>query len=206
LSPRKALGNPSKLHCFALQTTRVDGYIIVASSGDIHQEFLHRIKRQIINGMTLQNDFLRIGETHIVEVPEVSFEGLAINVGEFFSKSIHLGNEVAVSFFRAPQIDIPLADSPMENSISARLSEISPRMPLEFDIYVYMPLNKKFVLYRRTGEYLEQEQRKTLEFHGIDEVHLKKEALPALHRHKARSYINSLILNYREDITELTAA
>jgi hypothetical protein len=206
LSPRKALGNPSKFYTFALQTPRIDGYIVVASAGDMPADFVQRLKRQIMDSMTLQNDFLRVGEIHSIEVQEVSFEGLAINVGEFFNKSIHLGNEIAISFFRVPQIDIPIADSPMENSISARLNEISPRVPLEFDIFVYMPLNKKFVQYRRAGEYLEQDQRKSLEFHGIDEVHLKKDSLIALHRHKARSYISSLILGYRADITELTAA
>lgn len=206
LRPRKALGSPSRLHCFALQTPRVDGYIVIASSGDLALSFSERIKRQLMESMTLQNDFFRAGDVQILEVQEVSFEGLAINAGEFFNKSVHLGNEIAVSFFRVPQIDIPIGESAMAGSVSASLKEISTHAPIDFDIYVYMPLNKKFVLFRRAGGYLETEQVSTLEFHGIHDVHIKKESLALLHRHKARAHINSFILDYRQDITEVTVA
>lgn len=206
LAPRKALGAPSKLTCFALQTSRVDGYIVIASAGDMPLDFPNRLKRQIMEWMTMQQDFFRVGDLHEIEIQEVSFEGLAINVGEFFNKSIHLGNEVAISFFRIPEIDIQINDSAMENAVRTPLHEISPRAPLDFDIYVYMPLNKKFVLFQKAGGYLVNEQRTSLQFHGINEVHVKKEALTLLHRHKAHSHINEMILEYRSDITEVTVA
>jgi hypothetical protein len=179
---------------------------VVATAGNAKLDFTLRLRRHLSETLTLGNDFIRIGDLHSIDIDDVEFERLAGHIGEFFNKGFHLGNEIAVSFFRAQNVDVAVANSPLDGYLRTSLNEISDRAPLEFDVYVYMPLNKKFVLYRRAGSSIEAEQKKTLEFHGINEVHFKRSAVEALSRHKARSFINSLVWNYREEITQLTVA
>ena len=203
--PKKYLRTKATYQCFSIKTARISGYIVVATAGEMKHDFTLRLKRHLSEMLGLQQDFFRVGEMHAVDFKEVGFEKLAGHLGEFFNKAFHLGNEVAISFFRSPDIDVKVSDSTLDGYMRMSLADVSESAPLEFDLYVYMPLNKRFVLYRRAGGHLETEQKTTLEFHGINEVHFKKEALKSVHEHKTKAFIKDLIWNYRQDITEMTA-
>lgn len=119
---------------------------------------------------------------------------------------MHLGNELVVAFFRVQETGARYNESSVNGWISTDLTEISPNDTLDFDLYVYMPLNKKFILYRRAGMTLEKDERDALRFHDVQQVHLKADSIEALQRYKAKTYVNSLIWDYRQDNTERSAA
>lgn len=204
-APKKYLRTKAHYQCFSIKTSRICGYIVVATAGDMKHDFTLKLKRQLSDLLGLQQDFFRVGELHAVDFNDVMFEKLAGHLGEFINKAFHMGNEVAISFFRTQNVDLKISDSSLDGCLRMALNEVSENTPLEFDIYVYMPLNKKFVLFRRAGGYLQDEQKSTLEFHGIDEVHFKKDALHSVQEHKAKAFVRNLVWNYRQEITELTA-
>lgn len=204
-NPKKYLRTSATYQCFSVRTARVSGYMIVATAGEMKQDFAMRLKRQLSEMLGLGQDFFRVGEMHAVDFDDVRFERLAGHLGEFFNRAFHLGNEVAISFFRSPVADAKISESTLDGCLRIPLSELSEHTPLQFDIYVYMPLNKKFVMFRRAGTHLDAEQKTTLEFHGINEVHFKKDALEHVHEHKAKAFVRDLVWNYRQEITELTA-
>lgn len=202
----RSLGKCSSVHCFAVYTKRFCGYIVVAASVEIESQMTEVLRYKIGDVMEMSGEFFRSGEIHSLHLEEVQFEGLALSYGEFLKKAYHLGNEIAIALFRIQETGQKVSDSPEMGWVSTALEEISPSDPVDFDVYIYLPLNKKFVLYRRAGSVLEEEQILNLEGGGVKEIHLKKESVPELERYRARKHLNSLIANYRLDNTEITAA
>ena len=114
---------------------------------------------------------------------------------------------MAIALFRMRDTEVVFGSSPDTDWVSTALKEISAVDALDFDLYVYLPKNQRFVLYRREGSFLEDDNRRRLERNGITQIHLKRESIPQLQKHKAKTYLNSLIWEYRQDHTEsLTAA
>ena len=111
----------------------------------------------------------------------------------FSKKARHLGTEISVAFFRMHETEPQITNSHAEGMVCVNLNEISPHDSVEFDLYIYLPINRKFVLYKRPGGVLEEEQRKALQENGVSEFHLERSQLPQLEKYKARSSLNSLI-------------
>lgn len=71
--------------------------------------------------------------------------------------------------------------------------------PLEFNLYMYMPVNQKYVLYTPKGSKLYQEQKSRLEQKGVKDLHMLRAEVQDLSRFKAQNHLNSIIDQYEAD-------
>jgi hypothetical protein len=76
---------------------------------------------------------------------------------------------------------------------SVKLDDLVVNVPLEFNLYMYMPVNQKYVLYTPKGSRLYQEQKSRLEGKGIKDLHMLRAEVQDLSRFKAQNHLNSMI-------------
>lgn len=82
--------------------------------------------------------------------------------------------------------------------VSIRTEDIKTDVPLDFNLYIYLPANKKYVLYTpQNGKFME-EQKMRLTKQGVAKLHIKKDDVQNLSRFKAQNHLNSLVDDFEQ--------
>jgi hypothetical protein len=61
--------------------------------------------------------------------------------------------------------------------------------PVEFDLYLHLPVNDKFILYTPEGKRFYQKQKDRLTQKGVKGMHLKKAAVAELRRYRVHNFL-----------------
>jgi hypothetical protein len=197
------LGRTEHLQYFSIQSEQLSGYLLVASAFvrdfTLSKQIHARLKE------TVEDAGFELGEIQEIQIEEFQIEALALSYGDIIRKCSHLGTEVAVAFFAVHQTALAVHDSPDKDFVGTSLHNFKIDQQLECDLYLYLPQNKKFVLYKKFGSILDEHQKSGLLDGGCKEIYLKRDALAAYDRYRAIGYLNSIVLELRNDCTEVTA-
>lgn len=123
-----------------------------------------------------------------LKIEQVPFEEWAIHQAEFLKKSIHNGNEIAMAFFPNKLEKATLEDSASERMMKMNLDDLKSDVAVEFDLYVYMPENNKYLLYTPQGMVFYGKQKDRLKDKGIGHMHLRKESVTNVKKYKAQIF------------------
>jgi hypothetical protein len=72
---------------------------------------------------------------------------------------------------------------------------------LEFEIYLYLPNNRKYVRYANKSSILPEDRRARLIARGVDEVHIRKTAERDVIRYQVQNFLNDTIEAYNQSAT-----
>ncbi len=188
----------SHFACIIVESPRFSGYLVAAMGKDkkIDNHFVELIRIKLMkflkdNGETIEN------ESNLqLKVRQVDFEGWAIEYAQFLKKSVHKGNEVAMAFFPFASAQTPVSELASAKMVSVKTEDIQADIPLEFNMYIHLPSNKKYILYTPQGGMFLSEQKKRLSKQGVLNMHIQKEDVQNLSKFKAQNHLNSLIKDY----------
>lgn len=187
--------------CLVVDSARFSGYLIAAMG-----------KKRVADDTLMGNikahlhDYMRKNGVDISEkdtgplqlkVQQVGFQDWARDQAEFLIRSIHDDNEVAMAFFPTKDVKVNLEESFAEHMMKMTIDEISADMELEFDVFVYLPENQKYVKYNKEGQKMFGEQVNRLKDKGVTHVHMKKDSRDQVRKYKAQNYLNDKILAYK---------
>jgi hypothetical protein len=194
------LEDNSHLACIVVESPRFSGYLVAALGKDkrIDDEFVGMVRTRLMkflidNGEPIENE-----SNMQVKVKRVDFEGWALEYAQFLRKSVHKGDEVAMAFFPFADAQTKVGLSAAEGMVSVKTSEIEAGKPLEFNMYIYLPTNKKYILYTPKGAVFQENQKDRLVRQGVGDVHIQKDDIQNLSRYKAQNHLNSLIDQYED--------
>ena len=190
----------SRVACLALNASNFRGYLVVAMGADrlVDDEFLRTLQTRLMDfskfrGLTEPLS----GEALLpVRVRPVGFLPWAKSQAQFLLNSVSGGREVALAFFPAPTLDVAVKDSAEKHMVKIPISEIEPSAVLEFDVFLHLPNNAKYILYNKKGRTMFAEQKSRLVRLGVSEVHLKREAVPEIRKYKAQNFLNDKIREF----------
>jgi hypothetical protein len=86
--------------------------------------------------------------------------------------------------------------------LAVSLSDIHSDRELDFDLYLHMPANSKFILYGRKGNLFSVQQKARLQNRGVVAVHLFETQVPALQRYSLQAFMDQKITQHHQDILE----
>ena len=132
-----------------------------------------------------------------MQIKEVEFEGWALTQADFLRKSVHDGNEIAMAFFPHKDVSKTLDESASEKMLKMSLDELKEDVALEFDLYIYMPENNKYLLYTPQGKPIQGKQKDRLIEKGVTHMHLRKESVQDVKKYRAQNYLNDKIEAYK---------
>ncbi|MFN8846182.1 MAG: hypothetical protein ACK5W9_04980, partial [Bdellovibrionales bacterium] len=194
------LEDNTHLACIVVESPKFSGYLVAALGKDkkIDDEFVNLVRTRLMkflidNGEPIENE-----SNMQVKVKRVDFEGWALEYAQFLRKSVHKGDEVAMAFFPFVDAQTKVGTSAKEEMVSVKTSEIEAGKPLEFNMYIYLPTNKKYILYTPQGAVFQDNQKDRLIRQGVDNVHIQKEDIQNLSKFKAQNHLNSLIDQFEE--------
>ncbi len=191
----------SNVSCFTVQSPKISGYLVAAMGNNekISLSFIELVRQRLFQYLIKNGELVEDNSSLMdLQLEPVDFQDWAISEGEFLRKSIHENNEVALAFFPSSNTKISWEPSPNEDMIQVTLDNIKEDAPLDFDLYVYLPSNNKFILYTPEGGSLFANQKSRLQERGITHLHLKKESSEKLTPYKARVTLSEEIERYRK--------
>jgi DNA-binding response OmpR family regulator len=191
----------SRLMCVAIDSSRFRGYLTFAfaenrfSDDELVVSVQTGIRQYLTKNGVLLNDVdygpLKIDITH------VDFDQWANAQADFVVKSVHEGREMALAFFPMENVQIGLEKTELsDNMLQIPLKEIQDQAKLEFDLYLYLSENRRFLHYQRKGRQVLSQQIERLLEKGIQCLFLRKEDKNQVAKYKAQNYFNERIAEY----------
>ena len=200
--PTKALQEKaSTVACIRVESERFNGYLIGASATGrvLDDEFLQTLEFKIQHFLREMGELTKESNGILrLKILPIEFEKWTLDYAEFLAKSIHKDEEVALAFFPGKVADPELLQSNDEKMVQIDLQEIRSDVPVEFDLYLFMPENNKYVLYTPTGRKLAADQRQRLSLRGIQKMHLRKDNVPQVSRYRVQNFLNDKIREYSD--------
>lgn len=196
----EAITAASRVACIIVDSPRFSGYLVAAMGEDrsIDDSFVGSIKTRLVDFLRKHGEVIKDDEAGMdLKIEQVEFEDWAINQAEFLRKSIHGSSEVAMAFFPNPETQVRLEQSANENMLQMDIKELQDDIPVEFDMYIYMPTNNKYLLYTPQGRKLAGQQRGRLMDKGVQKIHLRKESEHQVKKYRAQIFLNSKIQAYK---------
>ncbi len=185
--------------CITVESTRFNGYLVAAMGKNrkVDGTLLEQIKKRLFSFLKANGEQISETDNMAIKIKEVDFEPWAVQQAEFLRKSVHDGEEIAIAFFPTANTDVKLEESAQENMAKLNIEEIKTDTPLEFDMYVYMEENQKYVRYTAQGGTFYQSQKDRLKEKGVNNLHIRKDSIHDLKRYKAQNYLNDKIAEYK---------
>lgn len=200
---KQEVQDASQVACIVVESDRFSGYLIAAlgKNRKMDGQFVKTIQDKLYKFLKDNGEIVSEKENLNLKIKKIEFEDWAIEYAEFLKKSVHHGDEIAMAFFPVTQARTEVGDSASATMASVKLKEIEGDKQVEFNMYLYLPANKKYILYTPKGGKFYANQKGRLEEKGVNEVHMLKSEVNDLAKYKAQNYLNNLIDNYRQKKT-----
>jgi hypothetical protein len=200
------LGNEVKdtknVACIVVNSERFKGYMLAAwgANRQLDDDFMSVVREKIFNFMREHGETVddKTSLSMELKIETVDFGGWAGSQADFLCKSIHGADQIAMAFFPAEDIHGKTGASAKENMMSLNFKDIREDTPVEFDCYIYMAANDKYVLYTKEGGAISGEQKGRLTTRGVGEIHLSKDSGRKLTKYKAQNFLNDKIASYKD--------
>ena len=186
--------------CLAIQSADLTGYLVVAFGKNrlVDGNLVLKIRREILSQLVTPIEMESLSDHHLnLNISPVSFFPFAEMRAEFLLNSIHDSREVAVAFFTDADVDTQITASLDQFMVKVPIEEIADEVPLEFDYYIYLPVNKKYVLYNRRGNKSYSSQVERLKSGGHNHIHMHRDNVPDFKRYRAQVFLNRKIKDYQ---------
>lgn len=195
----KKVQSCTRVGCFNIQSSRFAGYVIVAfgEKDKLDMDFNKNIQRYLFEYLKMNGIEVKVEELVALKINEVNFEEWSIKEADFLMTSVHEGNEIALAFFPHEKKEAPLEVSAQVHMAKMTIDEIKPDEPVEFDVYIYLPANEKYVRYTAKNGIMYSSQKNRLKTRGHDKIHIRKESESDLSRYRVQNFLNDKIAHFR---------
>lgn len=189
--------NIEKLTVIPITSDSISGLLVMvmAEREEVDQALVEALRSKM-GGM---NSYIQINglstKTLHLEIDEVDFKTWTRQHAKFVTHGNHKGKEVMMAFFEMEQSVINIAPSVDPTMSEIKVNNLTPNTKIDFDAYLYLASNNKFLMYLRDGGKVSDSQLKNLKKRNIDSLHIKNEVQDNYRAYVATNHLNSTIVS-----------
>ncbi len=201
------LGKASNLACIMVESSRFSGYLIAAMAEGkiIDRAFIEIVKVRLYSFLRKNGEKIQDNQSLTIRIREVPFEAWALRYAQFLRKSIHVGQEVAMAFFPRQDLRIKTEESNDEEMAAVGIEEFAADVRVEFNVYVYLARNEKYILYTPCGGIFFYEQKERLLSQGVSHLHVLKAEVPLMDKYRIQNFLSEMVDDYQKTREEEAA-
>jgi hypothetical protein len=187
-------------YCIAIEHKVWTGYLIVASEEAIDPISLESILTQWITENLDENpdDQSVISSGFEISLKDVAFEDFSEKYADYSKQVTVNDKKTVVSFFSlAPELMI-LQLHELHDMIEILTTEVPVSLPVPFDIHLYLPENKKFILYSKKDSIVANIQLDRLKEKKVEKLYSSIDYENQVQKFRAVVRIHRLIDRYLE--------
>ncbi|MFN7904564.1 MAG: hypothetical protein ACK5P5_05220 [Pseudobdellovibrionaceae bacterium] len=185
--------------CYLIDSQHYHGYLVVTSERDYHndKEFQQLVTTRLKEYLKDSGQEIDFSEVMDIRFQQVDFQDWSLDQADFLHQCISNGQKIAIAFFPGNQARLTM-NAPNEKQMHAiSIHEFMGGIPVEFNLYVYLKQNERYLQYTKGGFILYQNQKERLEEKGILEMHVHSDELHELKKYRVQNYLNKLIHEYK---------
>jgi hypothetical protein len=181
----------SRVTCFRVQTSEISGYFILAfgQSRSLQSTWTSQLQSSLAQFLQSFDDMPVIDPSEEIHIEEVKFNEWTKEQAEFVRQAAHEDGELVLAFFKDKN-PIRVQESARADHVEVGLEHLPGDSTVDFDVYIYLPRNARYVLYTSKGGTLYEAQKQKLWSEGVRSVHIHKRSLDEVRRHRARKFID----------------
>lgn len=189
----------SKVVCIAVESPQFSGYLVGAmgKNREMDERFTETVRDRLLEFLRQHGENVSKSETMALKLRQVDFEDWAVRHADFLRKSLNGENEVALAFFPNKAMKIELEPSVHEHMMKMSLEHFREEEEVEFDLYIYLPVNDRYLLYTPKGRRIATQQKARLQKKGVSHLHFRKENAGEVTRYLAQVFLNRKIEEYQ---------
>jgi hypothetical protein len=186
--------------CILIESNRFSGYLLAAlgKNQSIEENLIKNIQTALFKFLKDNGEEVTESETLNLKLEPVEFEPWALEYADFLKATVHHGDEIAMAFFPHNPVSPRFDESIHPDMVKVKLDDLRGDQRVEFDLYMHLENNNKFILYTPKGGIFYGKQMDRLKSHGVQHMHVHKESIGAVSRYHAQNYLNGLINDYSE--------
>ena len=162
------------LAAFTLEMGSTRGYLVFSTSHkeDLDRAKLEAFKKRVTEGLEVQRQpGILTGPFHL-DIEVRAYDQVIVKFSEFnLSYETPSGNHINVAFVSRQFTEPVFYESDREDMFLVDMKSIPPQTTVNFEAFIYLPKNKRFVRYLKKGGHLTLKQVKR---HSSQEVNGKK--------------------------------
>lgn len=194
------IGEVSNVACLLIESEKYAGYLLAAMGDNrpLESDFLQLIRDRLVAYLKNNGEDISSQDTMDLKVELVPFEDWALEAAEFLRKSVHKDREVALAFFPHATKEVGAAPSKAPDMCAIAIEDIGEEVELDFDAYIYLPSNDKYLLYTRKGNKLYGQQKSRLKDKGVSHIHIFQSEIQNLKKNKVRTFFKDSVETFKK--------
>lgn len=190
----------SNVACLIVESARFSGYLVAAlgKNRKMDEKFVETLKERLSKFLKDNGEPMQDEQSMALKIKPVDFEDWALEYADFLRKSVHEGEEIAMAFFPFSDAKTAVESSAQADMGAVKIDELQGDVNVDFNVYVYLPTNKKYVLYTPRGSKFYGSQKERLARMGVTHMHVKRTELQDVSKYRAQNYLNSKIQEFEK--------
>lgn len=195
---KQVVEESSNVACIVVESPRFSGYLVAAMGKNrkIDKGFVTSIRDRLFKFLKENGEESREEENMEIKIKQVDFQDWALEYADFLRRSVHNGDEVAMAFFPFAEATTSMGNSASAEMGSVKIDDLHGDLQIEFNLYIYLPANNRYVLYTPKGSKFYSNQKNRLQGMGVTHLHMRKSEAQDLSKYRAQNYLNSKIEEY----------
>lgn len=193
----RRISDVTEVSCLKIDSVRISGIMVIATGKNeaLDEGLKNRIQQALYETLANKgfNSLDIDGNTPPLKITKVSFYDWALSKADFTLNSVYQNNEIALSFFSTSELKTAFENSHSEEMFQIKYSELEVGTKASFQLYIYLPNNKKYVVFNKADTALSTSDFDRLKRNSIEHIHFKKENLPQFKQVKAQNFLNRQI-------------
>jgi hypothetical protein len=191
-------------HVSAIMVTaeNFSGYLIAAMNVKVEDraKLFEEVRVHFFDHMKKNGHSLEDIELMDLKVHPVSFSDWTKVDGDFLKQAFFQSSELMLAFIPVEKKKLPVKFEPSANisKVVYNVEDLEPDQPVEFDLYLHLKNNDKYLLYTPENASIYKEQLDRLKKNGVANVHVRKEQAPKLRKYHTQNFLNEKIKGYKK--------
>jgi CheY-like chemotaxis protein len=197
IKSRKSIGIISRVSVLEVHSRSMRGYLVAARADGkmLDPEILEKVYDQLARILRSSGEQLECPIVRSVDVDPVDFMEWSRAKAEVSRVAEIEGEEFAIAFFSTRSESLFKEGFVNDHMVAIDVSQVPGSVPC--DLYLYLPLNRKFIVYVRKGKALPQECRQKLKSRRVERLFARRIDLDRVKVTMARQFLDASISAFR---------
>lgn len=193
------VSSATNVACLIIESAKFSGYLVAALGKDrkVDEKFVNLIKDRLCRFLKESGEQVDSENSMSLKIKKVDFEDWALEYADFLRKSVHDGEEIAMAFFPFAEAKTEVGESASVDMGSVKIDELQGDVTVEFNLYIHLPSNNKYILYTPRNSTFYGNQKERLSKMGVTHMHVKRTELQDVSKYRAQNYLNSKIEEFQ---------
>jgi hypothetical protein len=194
----------SRIHSLALLSINSESvrgcFLLTAGKGrsfpygaiaDLQQRFLFHLFEA--------GQYVKDGDCEVIEIDVSNLPDGAFIDSDFSLTALSDVAELSISFLDVAPTNPEIERSAVDDFSRIQVKDIATGVPLTFDAYIYMPLNRKTLKYLKEGGVLGIKQKSKMMDEGTEHLYIKEESVSNFKEFHARASLHEVFDRRKEE-------